>query len=994
MATESPVRIVENTGARKWVSSSDAASFTQPLDHLAADELGLLLGGHNLQGDRKNMVPNRSGSAPPSMEGSYVAAFGNLIYQQQRPSWDSTALQHYHSGDQMHLNPSSSSGHSSSSFNLNPQLIRPNVSRDSLHQVRQIGAPGGSWNMTSSGSNADRTMILARSSLSTHPEEPEDDSSTLLTSDDWAESSASVVPEQSLLSSSGRHKSLVDLIQEDFPRTPSPVYNQSRSLGHNTADEPIESENQALTLDDLSLEVSKSPESKRSTDSSVQVEDSQKLKASDEASYPNKHGGSSSPQSNKDISKEKYDKEISKEKYEETKRHTQDKFPEKNTVQQQYLTFTQRPHYQLHGSHDQVTNPPLSDMHSGISKVPQNSLKFSSEGQATLQAPGFTPPLYATATAAAYMASGNQFYSNFSPSTFYAPHYSMAGYTTFSSSFVPSFVAGYPSQTSVSMHFDASSGQSYGEQIAGVSAVENSQQVSDLQHYNKFYGHQGLMVQPSLSDPFHLQYFHPPMEDAYGHPAHYARLSPMNVVGGQFDSYSPQKDPNFVAYVGDRKFQPSPSDGSPSILSPRKVVTPGNNFYGTPAGLSFLSQYPGSPIGSAVLPGSPVGGGDLAGRRNELRQASVRNPGVYSGWQGQRGRDGFSDPKKQSLLDELKPSNAQKIDLSDLAGRVVEFSIDQHGSRFIQQKLENCTAEEKASVFKEVLPHAPKLMTDVFGNYVIQKFFEHGNPDQRKELAAQLSGQMLTLSLQMYGCRVIQKALEVVDLDQKTELVYELDGHVMRCVRDQNGNHVIQKCIECVPTEKIGFVISAFQGQVATLSTHPYGCRVIQRVLEHCSDDPQSQCVVDEILESAYVLAQDQYGNYVTQHVLERGKPFERSQIISKLMGNIILLSQHKYASNVIEKCLEYGGATDRENLIDEILAQPEESDNLLTMMKDQFANYVVQKILEISNDRQREILLNRIRVHLHALKKYTYGKHIVARFEQLSGEEGESTEP
>lgn len=49
------------------------------------------------------------------------------------------------------------------------------------------------------------------------------------------------------------------------------------------------------------------------------------------------------------------------------------------------------------------------------------------------------------------------------------------------------------------------------------------------------------------------------------------------------------------------------------------------------------------------------------------------------------------------------------------------ISADQHGSRFIQQKLENCSAEEKASVFEEVLPHAQTLMTDVFGNYVIQK---------------------------------------------------------------------------------------------------------------------------------------------------------------------------------------------------------------------------------------------------------------------------------
>jgi pumilio RNA-binding family len=48
-------------------------------------------------------------------------------------------------------------------------------------------------------------------------------------------------------------------------------------------------------------------------------------------------------------------------------------------------------------------------------------------------------------------------------------------------------------------------------------------------------------------------------------------------------------------------------------------------------------------------------------------------------------------------------------------------SADQHGSRFIQQKLETASNEEKTMVFQEVLPHALTLMTDVFGNYVIQK---------------------------------------------------------------------------------------------------------------------------------------------------------------------------------------------------------------------------------------------------------------------------------
>lgn len=52
--------------------------------------------------------------------------------------------------------------------------------------------------------------------------------------------------------------------------------------------------------------------------------------------------------------------------------------------------------------------------------------------------------------------------------------------------------------------------------------------------------------------------------------------------------------------------------------------------------------------------------------------------------------------------------------------------------------------------------------------------------------------------------------------------------------------------------------------------------------------------------------------------------------------------------------------------------------------MKDQFANYVVQKVLETCSDQQREHILSRIKVHLNALKKYTYGKHIVARVEKL----------
>ena len=60
--------------------------------------------------------------------------------------------------------------------------------------------------------------------------------------------------------------------------------------------------------------------------------------------------------------------------------------------------------------------------------------------------------------------------------------------------------------------------------------------------------------------------------------------------------------------------------------------------------------------------------------------------------------------------------------------------------------------------------------------------------------------------------------------------------------------------------------------------------------------------------------------------------------------------------------------------------------------MKDPFGNYVVQKVLETCDDRSLELILSRIRVHLNALKRYTYGKHIVSRVEKLITTGGEES--
>ncbi len=242
---------------------------------------------------------------------------------------------------------------------------------------------------------------------------------------------------------------------------------------------------------------------------------------------------------------------------------------------------------------------------------------------------------------------------------------------------------------------------------------------------------------------------------------------------------------------------------------------------------------------------------------------------------------------------------------------------------------------------------------------------------------------------------MIQKALECVDEADLPKMLAEFQNNVLSLIHDQNGNHVMQKCIEVLSRrataaqeeneetkakffgEQIDFIIEDVLDNLATLACHPYGCRVLQRILEYCVES-QKTMALDKISECLRTLFDDQYGNYVIQHVLQFGRVKDRDMVLEMVVSNGLLkLARQKFASNVVEKLLKYGNAEQRKAIVREMLKMVDEKTDepveegeegtsvVLLMVRDPYANYVVQTTLDVIPESDEKVgLLKELNVH------------------------------
>lgn len=188
---------------------------------------------------------------------------------------------------------------------------------------------------------------------------------------------------------------------------------------------------------------------------------------------------------------------------------------------------------------------------------------------------------------------------------------------------------------------------------------------------------------------------------------------------------------------------------------------------------------------------------------------------------------------------------------------------------------------------------------------------------------------------------------------------------------DSHGNHVIQRILLKLGHKHAKFVFDAVAESVSDVARHRHGCCVIQRCLDS-APCPARAHLVRRIVDKSLELMQDAYGNYVVQYVLDVCSDEDVHAVCESVVGKVALLAIQKFSSNVMEKCLERCTDRVKEHYLNE-LSDPE---RIRELMMDPFGNYVVQRALSVATHAQAVRLVEAMRPHLTTTQTNTPNGH------------------
>ena len=321
--------------------------------------------------------------------------------------------------------------------------------------------------------------------------------------------------------------------------------------------------------------------------------------------------------------------------------------------------------------------------------------------------------------------------------------------------------------------------------------------------------------------------------------------------------------------------------------------------------------------------------------------------------------------------------------LSTRKTSTVEYLCSQRGAKEMEKTLKKSPNECITILLNNLTATLPKVMTDVYGNYFCQKIIQASTPSQITLMLTYIKKYFVIIAKDYSGTHVLQALLEALTSQEQEIIVLSaISGSELEMAYDYNATHVLQKIIQCIPEERRILLNDIILTNIKQLAVNSNGICLVKKFIG-TNVLPQNKIKISNALtENCLEIAQDPYGNYAIQYILDEWTSSECKNVVTIIIENICSLSKQKFSSNVVEKIIELIDEERRQLIFTEIFNEAK----LYGLIKNKYGKYVIQKSIKSMTYQQKEKaiqILQKIALSSSNLKERKMISQLIECFEK-----------
>ena len=287
---------------------------------------------------------------------------------------------------------------------------------------------------------------------------------------------------------------------------------------------------------------------------------------------------------------------------------------------------------------------------------------------------------------------------------------------------------------------------------------------------------------------------------------------------------------------------------------------------------------------------------------------------------------------------------------------IIEYLSTQRGAKEVEKILKHSPNECINILLEHINTSLTKIMIHLYGNYFCQKVIQISSPEQITTMLTLIANDFPQIAKDYSGTHVLQALLDVISTQEQRDLIMQsIKGKELEMSYDANATHVIQKIIQCIPEDQREQLNVIIIDNIHQLSQDANGICLVKKYIANNTLHENKIKISNVLINKCLSIAQNPYGNYAIQYVLEEWKSEDCGEIIDIIIDNIFELSKQKFSSNVVEKTIELIDVTRKEKIISKIL----DENCINVLIRNKFGKYVVQKTFKLMNINQRTKALN-----------------------------------